>query len=531
METLTSTINTIEVEKTTLHRPEAFELFFSNFQDMQILNSKASQIADQQTIEKQDISSLELMERAAIRFCEAFHRRFPNPGSGLIICGPGNNGGDGLALARLLHEKGISISVFLPDCFSRFSTDWLANRNRLPKEIPVIQGNSDQFPSAAQDKSWICDGLFGSGFNKNLEGEIQKLVHEMNLCLGLKISIDVPSGLKEEMGVDEIAFLADWTGTFQTPKLAFLLPDTGQWCPEFEVIPIELETDEAQKIGPAFFYLEKKDIQPFFTPRTKFSHKGTYGHGLLLAGSHGKIGAALLATKAMIRSGVGLATVAVPKCGIQSLHSGIPEAMILPDDHDHLLGKFPDLSPYHAIGIGPGIGQNEETSWLLKELIFTSQKPLVLDADALNILAKHPDWIRHLPPKTVLTPHPGEWKRLAGEAKNGKERQDQAIAFAKDHQVILVVKGAHTQICLPNGSVFFNSTGNPGMASGGMGDALTGLITGFLAKGMEPEDAALAAVFLHGLAGDLAAKETGFESLTATDLIQKIGSAFLKLAT
>lgn len=498
---------------------------------MKILNSKSSQLADRATLQKEGMSSLELMEKAAGLFLAAFLRRYPNPGDGIILCGPGNNGGDGLVLSRLLHHSGHPVTVFIPDGFSRFSEEWQVNRHRLSASIPVLVGTSGLFKEATAGKSWLCDALFGSGLNKPLDAGLQNLVAEMNRFDGLKISVDVPTGLREEWTQGEAAFRAHWTGTFQTPKLSFLLPDSGQMTDHFEVIPIGLETAEAEKSSPPYYFVEKPDIQPLVKPRPKFSHKGTFGHALLFAGSQGKSGAAVLAAGALVRSGVGLATLAVPKCSVQIIHSGVPEAMVLPDDHDHFLGQFPDLSPYDVVGIGPGIGQQEETAWLLKELIFTSENPLVLDADALNILAKHPDWIRHLPPKTILTPHPGEWKRLAGESANGKERLHQALQFAKDHQVIVVLKGAHTQICLPDGSVYFNSTGNPGMASGGMGDALTGLITGFLAKGMQPEEAALAGVYLHGLAGDLAAKETGYESLTATDLIQKIGPAFLELGT
>lgn len=496
---------------------------------MQLLNSETSRLADQQTLEIQGISSLELMERAASRFCDSFLKRFPDPGAGLIVCGPGNNGGDGLALARLLFEKGHEVSVFLPDGFARFSEDWEANRKRLPNSIPFIKGDSEQIKAGFENKTWLCDALFGSGFNKKLEGEIRNLILAMNQFPGLSISIDIPSGLKEEMPQGEIAFQADWTGTFQTPKLAFLLPDTGQWTTEFEVIPIGLETREAEKIGPAHFYVETGDIQPLVKKRPKFSHKGTFGHALLFAGSHGKIGAALLASRSLVRSGVGLATVALPKCGVISLHSTVPEAMVLADDHEHFLGQFPDLSPFDAIGIGPGIGQMEDTAWLLKELIFTTQVPLVLDADALNILASHPDWIRHLPPKTILTPHPGEWKRLAGESENALDRMNKAIHFAMDHKVIVVLKGAHTLIACPDGSVYFNSTGNPGMASGGMGDVLTGLITGLLAQGFEPEKAAVSGVFLHGLTGDLAAQEKGQMALIASDVVKNLPLAFLEL--
>lgn len=491
-----------------------------------IISPEECRLADKHTVEKQGITSFQLMERAASRFTKVFLERFPDPGPGLVICGPGNNGGDGLVFSRLLLEAGMMVTVFIPDWIEKKSADFLKAQKALPSKLNVIEGNPGQISNLFQNKNWVCDALFGTGLNGNIMGPFAEMILAMNQFNGLKISIDIPSGLKPELNPDEPVFQADWTGTFETPKLPFLLPDTGLFTKKFEIIPIELELEEWDRKNQQFFFIEKEDIRDFLPKREKFSHKGNFGHGLLMAGSKGKMGAAVLGAKAMLRSGIGLVSVAIPRGGAMAIHQSVPEAMVLADDHEHLLGQFPDISPFSAIGIGPGIGQEEETAWVLKELIFTSKTPLVIDADGLNLLAKHPDWIRHLPQNSILTPHPGEWKRLAGESPNQMKQLRNALNFAIEHKVILVIKGAHTQIVCPDGKVYFNSTGNPGMATAGMGDVLTGLITGLLAQGMEPKKAAISGVYIHGKAGDLAAKKWGERSLSAGDLIEEIGQAF-----
>lgn len=506
-----------------------FVFFPSIFHSMQILSASASRFCDQQTIEKQGITSLQLMERAAGAFCKAFLRRFPPPGRGLIVCGPGNNGGDGLVLARLLANENHQVSVFIPAHFTRFSNEFLENKKLLPASVPVFEGGLENLKQAMENSGWICDALFGSGLNRPLEDPIHKIVQHLNAYKALKISIDIPTGLMFPMPEKMEAFQADWTGTFQSPKLEFLLPETGQFTKEFEIIPIGLETKGAEGQGPPLYYVEKSEIQSLVRSRGRFTHKGQLGHGLLLAGSEGKIGAAILSARAMMRIGAGLGSVSLPRSGRTAMHSSLPEVMILNEENDHILSTFPDLLPFDAAGIGPGIGQAEETSWILKELIFTAKIPLVLDADALNMLAHHPDWHRHLPEGTILTPHLGEWQRLVGYCPHSWDYLEKAREFAQNHRVIVVLKGAFTRICLPDGSVHFNATGNPGMASGGMGDVLTGILTGLLAQGYTPEASAKLGVYLHGLAGDLAAKMGGYQALLASDVIDSLGLAWKNL--
>lgn len=496
---------------------------------MRILSSEASRMADQQTIEKEGISSLNLMERAAREYVFALNKRFPKLGSGCVICGPGNNGGDGLAFARMMHQAGFDVGVFLHEQFASFSSDFQENRKRLPTGIEVKTGNHLQLSDWIQSKEWICDALFGTGLNKPLQEELKILVEKMNAFSGLRISIDTPSGLMREMNSSQTAFHAHWTGTFQTPKLEFLLPDTGKFTDEFEVISINLNVIEADNIGPEFFYLEKNEIAKILKKREKFSHKGTFGHGLIVAGSMGKMGAAVLATRAMVRSGVGLASVSVPTCGRDIMQISIPEAMVKVDFAKNHISEIPDLKSYSAVGIGPGIGTHSDTSFALYQLLQSARQPIVIDADALNLLSHHPEWMNHLPENSILTPHPKEFDRLAGHSETSFQRLNKAKELAHSKKVLIVLKGAHSAICLPDGSVFFNSSGNSGMATGGSGDVLTGILTGLLAQGYLPENAAKLGVFLHGLSGDLAKKRVGEQALCASDLIESLGPAFLEL--
>lgn len=498
---------------------------------MHILSASASRICDQQTIDKQGITSPQLMERAAGAFCQAFLMRFQNPGRGLIVCGPGNNGGDGLVFARLFAQEGHDISLFIPSYFSQFSPEFLINKKQLPDKVPVIVGGNPELAQALEKADWICDALFGMGLNRPLEEPISKIIIQLNQFRKLKISMDIPSGLMYPMPENGVAFQADWTGTFHSPKLELLLPETGRFCREFEVIPIGLETAGAEATSPPFYFTERAEMQALLHRRNRFTHKGEWGHGVLMAGSEGKMGAAILSTRAMLASGVGLASVSLPRSGRSAMHTSLPEVMILLEENDHYLTTFPDLAAFDALGIGPGIGQAEETAWLVKELIFTAKIPLVLDADALNILSRHPDWQRHLPKGTILTPHPGEWKRLVGFCPNAWEYLEKAREFARNYAVILVLKGAFTQVCLPDGSVHFNSTGNPGMATAGMGDVLTGLITGLMAQGYAPDVSAKLGVYLHGLAGDLAATQKGHQALRASDVIENLGMAWKNLGS
>ena len=490
---------------------------------MRTLSPEEIKMADALTVEKQGVRSIELMERAAFQFAMHLLGKFGYLENGLIVCGPGNNGGDGLALARILASWSLKVSVFLPDGFSTFSADYQENRKQLPDSVDVFTGNAQALNSICSRFEWIGDALFGVGLNRPLHGDVLDLVSTMNSFEKLKISVDVPSGLMDKMPKDALAFKADWIGTFHSPKLSFMFASNQDYVNDFEVINIDLEVPETR--GPALVYLQKDDVKQLLKSRKKFTHKGTYGHALLIAGSYGKLGAAVLSSKATLAVGAGLLTVFVPECGYSVLQTSLPEAMCLTGKGQLKITDLPDLEIYQAIGSGPGLGKDAKTAEAIKELLTRSKFPLVLDADALNILAENKDWLKKIPKNSLLTPHPKEFERLVGKVGSGDEMLEKAKKFTRKYKVILILKGAHTAIVLPDGSVYFNSTGNPGMAKGGSGDLLTGMLTGFLAQHYTPLEASLLGVYIHGLAGDLAAEKYGTESFLASHLIGEIGKA------
>ena len=497
---------------------------------MQILSFEALRMADQNTISAEGITSHDLMERAAARFASSFLRRWPAPGLGLIVCGPGNNGGDGLALARLLSEKGINVRVFIPAFFDRFSGDFVKNRQQLPASVLVSTGSAADFEHQIQGVDWLCDALLGAGINRPINGFIKELVDAMNRFKGLKISIDVPAGFGESENQADTCFLADWIGTFHSPKLGFLLPDSGASVGNWEAIDIGLHTGNLPESELRYSLLEQKEAAALLRARHLFSHKGSFGHGLMVAGSSGKMGASVLATKAMLRAGVGLATACVPRAEFPVLQMSVPEAMCLAHDFDPLVSF--EENTWQAIGIGPGLGTDTAAVQLVTDVLTHCKCPLVLDADALNILALHPYLLKSIPGNSILTPHPKEWARLIGAAHiTGLAALHAATEFAIKHGVYLVLKGAYTATCTPTGKVFFNPTGNPGMATGGSGDVLTGLLTGLLAQGYTPLEATQLGIYLHGLAGDFASKSLGQEAMLASDVVAHFGAAFQVLWT
>jgi NAD(P)H-hydrate epimerase len=329
--------------------------------------------------------------------------------------------------------------------------------------------------------------------------------------------------------IQENILRADFTLTFQFPKISFLFAENEPFTGSCEVLPIGLHPEGIAQTPSEFYFLEKEEVKKMIPLRSKFAHKGTFGHALLVAGSYGKMGASVLASKACLRSGVGLLTVHIPHFGYSIIQTAVPEAMVSIDDHDSIFTGVPDLTPFSAIGAGPGIGIKSNTKKALKELIEKAKVPLVLDADALNILSENKEWLKELPENSILTPHPGEFKRLAGETSNSWERIQKQRQMAVELKVIIVLKGAFTTIALPNGKLYFNSTGNPGMATAGSGDSLTGIILGLLAQRIPAVHAAIAGVFLHGLAGDLAACKKSENALIAGDITNYLGKAFFEL--
>ena len=496
---------------------------------MKILPVDKIREADAFTIENEPIDSVDLMERAASKVYEWFVKRCKSKEVSVkIFCGIGNNGGDGLALARMLYATNIMPQVFIVRYSDKMSRDCEINFTRLEEETEVPMYDifsEDDFPQIF-DNDIVIDAIFGSGLNRPIEGFTAELINYLNKTNAIRIAIDIPSGLfanqQPTANSQQPIAKVDYTLTFQFPKLAFMFPEYDPYVGKWEVLDINLHKDFIDNVETLNFYTTEDVVKPILRKRSKFSHKGTYGHALLVAGSSGKTGAALLAAEACMRTGVGLLTAHLPKDALLPMQVYLPEAMTDIDKSDTHCTEIDDILPYTAIGVGPGIGKNEETVTLLKKLLQEATQPLVLDADALNIIAENPTWLSFLPDNTILTPHPKEFDRLFGKTYNSYERLELQRKMSVVHNIIIVQKGAHTAITFPNGTCFFNSTGNPGMATAGSGDVLTGMILSLLAQRYSPAEAALLGVFLHGKAGDVAAENIGMESLIARDIIRNI---------
>jgi len=489
---------------------------------------------DRLTMQLEPISSIDLMERASRAVADWIVQNISIDHPVLIFAGRGNNGGDALATARMLSLHDFNCSVFLT-CFEHelkedAALNWkkLVEQNQIPRFIINAENSIPEIPVEAV----VIDGLFGSGLNKPLSGLSLEIAKKINQSGATVISIDIPSGLfGEDNSQNDLSGVikAKYTLTFQFPKLSFLFPENAEIVGEWIVLPIGLHPEAILRTESKYFNLSKKYLSGIIQKRPKFSHKGNYGHALLIAGSYGKMGAAVLASRACLRAGAGLLTTHVPRSGYEIMQNSVPEAMVSIDSSEIVFTEFPVITAYSAIGIGPGLGKSPETQLAVKKLLQQDSAKLVVDADALNILAENKDWIDLLPENTILTPHPKEFERLFGTSSNSNERLRNQLQFSVTHRLIIVLKGANTCITLPDGSAFFNETGNPGMATAGSGDVLTGIILGLLAQNYSPEEASLIGVYLHGLAGDLAASSFGQQALIAGDIINHMGEAFLQL--
>lgn len=486
------------------------------------------------TIENEPISSLDLMERASQAFVNEFCKRFSNRHFIYIFCGLGNNGGDGLAIARMLHLRGYAVEVFIVRFAEKYSEDFAHNYHRLGELLKIHEiRNSNQIPKIPEE-SILIDAIFGSGLSRPVQGIAKKVIAKVNEFRTKKniqiISVDIASGLfADKLSENETIIQPDWTITFQSPKLSFLLPQNAPFVGAWEAIPIGLDEAFLTQETTTFQFVTESWIKSKLKKRSKFSHKGTFGRGLLIVGSYGKMGAAILATKATLKAGIGLLTVQVPSCGYEILQTVVPEAMVITDGHPQFISKIEGTNTFDTVAIGCGLGKEMLTTQAMQAFLKTHFQPMILDADALNILSENPDLLKNIPQNSILTPHPREFERLAGKAKNDFHRLELLKNFAQKHQVFVVLKGAHTATATPDGMIYFNSTGNPGMATGGSGDVLTGILLALLAQGYSPLETALLGVFLHGKAGDLALKQESQESLLPSDLIQNLGRALKDL--
>jgi NAD(P)H-hydrate epimerase len=501
---------------------------------MKLFRSDQIKQIDEYTIKEEPVGSIDLMERAAGQLAKWYLARFERSRRIIIFAGPGNNGGDGLAFARLLAGNRYECEVRYIEFTEKTSADWKTNLMRLKSETNVpfhYLTGPDQFPIISSGDI-IVDAIFGSGLTRPVEGLAGDVIKYINHSDATVISIDIPSGLFGEDNTNnsyKSVISADYTLSFQFPKISFMFAENAEYLGEWTVLAIGLSLNAIKaKISP-YNFLENSDVAPLLKKRNKFDHKGTFGHGLLFSGSLGKMGAVVLSAGAALRTGIGLIGCHIPSGGVLIVQGALPEAMVVPDRNERYLSEIGDTDSYSAIGIGPGIGTEPESQRVLHGLLTECKKPVVIDADALNILSMNKDWLALIPEGAILTPHLKEFERLTEKADNSFSRLNRQIEFSKEYKCIIVLKGAHTSITTPEGNVFFNSTGNPGMATAGSGDVLTGILLSLLSQGYTPENAAVLGVYLHGLAGDIAAEELCHESIIASDIIKCLAKAFNKL--
>jgi len=504
---------------------------------MKILSPHQIKAVDAYTIEHEPVTSVDLMDRAAIACVYWINEIFTTHRKIVIFAGPGNNGGDGLAIAHFLLRLRYDVSVYMLTEPDRLSPDALAKYKRLTVCKPVVLTPKNM--PALLPSTIVIDALFGVGLSRTLDDLAEQTVTHINKSGCTVVSIDMPSGLfcDDNSNNDPKKIIrASYTLTFQQPKLSLFFSENAVFAGQWETLNIGLLPDAIEKQETKYFVIQKKFIADIVQPRKKFAHKGDFGHACLIAGSHGMMGACVLAAEACLRAGVGLLTVHIPQKENVIMQTSFPEALVSLDENSEVFSQISDLNVYSAIGIGPGIGKRQDTQ---KALLAMLQKMnaqgtafsgrLVVDADALNILSENPEWLKLLPPNSILTPHPKEFDRLAGYSENGYHRHLKQIEMANKYSVFIVLKGAHTSIATPDGNCYFNITGNPGMATAGSGDVLTGIIVSLLAQRWAPLHAACAGVWLHGVAGDKAALKSGQQALIASDIIKNIGKAFKEL--
>lgn len=498
-----------------------------------ILTKEQIKKTDFYTIENQPIRSIDLMERAATNCYNKINKIIIKDNhikTIHIFCGLGNNGGDGLVIARKFKEDDFCIKVYKLDWGQNVSNDFVLNEERLiaiNTEIITITKELD-FPEINKNDV-IIDSIWGIGLSRPIENFAGEIINKINKTEALVISIDIPSGLSviPDFKLDYNKIInADYTFTFEFPKLSFLLPLTGNYPGVFKVIPIGLDEDFISKQETKNYYIDDNCIKKILKKRNKFSHKGDYGHALIIAGSIGKMGAAILSSKSCLKSGAGLLTVQVPECGYDTMQKIVPEAMVIKDNGVNYLESIIQFEKFSSIGIGPGIDQKLDTYKLVYSLLNNYDAPIVIDADAINIISNNLELLEIIPFNSILTPHPGEFKRLVGDWKNDLERLEKLINFSMDNNVYVILKGAHSSIGCPDGKILFNSTGNPGMATAGSGDVLTGIITALLCQGYSSKEASILGTYFHGLSGDIVKEKIGEISLNASDIVENISDAF-----
>lgn len=501
---------------------------------MKIFTSQQIHELDEYTIEHEPIKSIDLMERAARALTLAISERWTRQVPVVVFAGPGNNGGDALAVARMLSEQGYEVKTYLFNISGHLSADCAENKRRLTekKNRQLTEVTSEFDPPQLEAGMLVVDGLFGSGLNKPLAGGFASLVKYINASQAEVVSIDIPSGLMTEdnsYNVRANIIRATLTLTLQQRKLSFLFGENQQFIGQLRVLDIRLSKEGINKTDAQYTMLEENEVRGMLKPRSPFAHKGSMGQAFIIAGSYGMAGAAVLATKACLRAGAGKVTVHTPKRNVSILQNCVPEAVLQIDREETTFTETVSTEQFQAMAIGPGLGTTGQTAVALIAQLRRTTCPIVADADALNILANRRAWLQQLPKGIILTPHPKELERLEGQCIDSYERLTKARNLAEHLEGYVLLKGHYSALCLPDGRVVFNPTGNAGMATAGSGDVLTGIICGLLARGYSQQEACSIGMYLHGLAGDLAAQELGEESLIASDLIRYLPKAFLRL--
>ncbi len=503
---------------------------------MKILSTAQTREADAYTIANEPILSIDLMERASTTFVKWFVEKFPVSQYEMVsvICGKGNNGGDGLAIARLLEKEGYDVGVFVLNLTDKVTDDYKTNLERIQqlrdlRKVTLKQISSVEDLPVFGEEEILIDAILGSGLSRPIVDELANVLLFLNECKNTMIAVDIPTGVFTDSPTTGPCIEADYTFAFEFPKLAFLFPENFHCVGDFVCASIGLDKKFIEAADSPYYYITKDYVKKIYKRRDKFAHKGVFGHALLIMGSYGKMGAAILATRACLRAGVGLVTVHVPICGYEIMQTSIPEAMVSLDEDRFIFTKVYDLPKYTTIAIGCGLSTKNRTRNALCYMLKHLNRPTVLDADALNILGQSPDWFEYIPKGSILTPHPKEFERMFGKADDNFERNHLQRRKAQEFGVYIILKGANTCIATPEGICYFNSTGNPGMGTAGSGDVLTGILAGLLAQEYNPLEACILGVYIHGLAGDIAAEIQSEESLTSGDLVDYLGKAFLEL--
>lgn len=494
-----------------------------------ILSAHQLREADRQTIINHGISSDELMERAATAIFNRIKVLYKQQRHFTVFCGTGNNGGDGLVVARLLAQSRHDVQVHVVHFSPNSTLDFDTNLERIQFISNKINHHHSNCELDFHPETIIIDALLGTGVTRKLDGLLAHFAQLINQSKLPVVSIDLPTGIFDENNTDEnrlVAVRATHTLSFQTIKYCFLLPEDQENIGSWEIIDIGLDESYIASMNCSRETIDQSMIHHILHQREAFSHKGSFGHALICAGSKNMMGAAVLSTKSCLRSGAGLVSVFVPACGYEIIQASVPEALVLCSTLESSLTKQLFTTSFDAIGAGPGIDTTEDSSLFIKSLFSQKTGPIILDADALNIIAKDAVLLNAVPVDSILTPHPKEFDRLFGEHTDTHARIETALRQARLRNIFIVLKGHHTVIVTPEGKTWFNLTGNAGMATGGSGDVLTGLLSGLRAQKYTAEETCIIGVFLHGMAGDLAVKTSSEEALIATDIIEHIGSTF-----